>query len=621
MGKTTKRSYKTDILDSIYHASGNAIFVVDVTQDGDFVFRDLNPTHERLTGLTAEWIRGRRIDDLVPTVPPEAAQVIRTNYRRCLEANEPITYQEVIPINGRDTWWQTTLSPVYDDHGEIVRIVGNAVPIDNLKAAEFALEKAKVELTSELEIEQLRRKLVIEASNTGIWEWNLVDESIYFSDRWKSMLGYAPEELEDSFQTWIDLMHSDDREPSQQIVQRFIEGGEDVLNFEFRLRSRDGTYRWVRSIGMADRNPDGSAARIIGSHQDITHELEARRELELRFRQFLTILESFPGVVYVSDPATNRLLYVNSQTSAMFGRDITDEICYEALQQRDGGSTREPYTWEYHNPVLDRHFLITDRMIDWFDGREVRLEFALDITDRRRMEDQLRQSNRDLQNFAYVASHDLQEPLRKIRAFGDRLRRSSVGQLNDRAEDSLGRMLNAAERMQNQIDAVLTFSRVHTRAGTMEDVPLTDSVRNAVATLDVQIEESGAKVEIGRLPTVRADGNQMEQLFQNLIGNAIKYRHRERSPIVSITSETGDGEVRVIVADNGIGIEPEYRDTVFGMFRRLHSREEYDGTGVGLAICRRIAERHRATIVIEANEPVGTRFVVRFQPPTVGETE
>ncbi|HEY8749140.1 MAG TPA: PAS domain S-box protein [Tepidisphaeraceae bacterium] len=234
---------------------------------------------------------------------------------------------------------------------------------------------------------------------------------------------------------------------------------------------------------------------------------------------------------------------------------------------------------------------------------------------------QLRASNRELQDFASVASHDLQEPLRKIQAFGDRLEAKSAAALGPEGQDYLQRMRNAAGRMQTLISDLLQFSRITTRAQPFTPIDLGKIASEVLGDLETAVERSGGRVEIGALPQIDADPTQMRQLIQNLIGNALKFRNPELPPVVKVSSET-DTEANVcklIVRDNGIGFEEKYLDRIFNVFQRLHTRGVYEGTGIGLAVCRKIAERHGGSITARSAPARGSTFIVTLpirQPST-----
>lgn len=231
-----------------------------------------------------------------------------------------------------------------------------------------------------------------------------------------------------------------------------------------------------------------------------------------------------------------------------------------------------------------------------------------DALERRAAE--LARSNEELDQFASIASHDLQEPLRKVRTFTEQVVATEGEQLSERARDYLGRANSAAERMQTLIEDLLRFSRVSTKGRPFEPVDLGEITREVLVDLSTQVEESAASVQIGELPTVPADALQMRQLMQNLISNALKFR-REGVPLeVSIAAVADAGMVRLSVHDNGIGFDPRYHLRIFRVFERLHGRDKYPGTGIGLALSRKIVERHGGQIIAEGEPGVGSTFTI-----------
>ncbi len=236
--------------------------------------------------------------------------------------------------------------------------------------------------------------------------------------------------------------------------------------------------------------------------------------------------------------------------------------------------------------------------------------------------DELKRSNRELQDFAFVASHDLQEPLRKIRTFGDRLKSRYADQLGD-GTDYLERMQNAALRMSNLIDDLLTFSRVSIRAKPFVEVNLNEALDEVLDTLSMRIEETGAVIEKDPLPRVKADLSQIRQLLQNLLSNALKFTPPDTTPLIHIYCEQDEHHYRLMIQDNGIGFDPQYLEKIFTPFQRLHGKDEYSGNGIGLAICRRIVERHGGQIRAESQPGMGATFILDmpFNPPLHMTTE
>ncbi len=249
-----------------------------------------------------------------------------------------------------------------------------------------------------------------------------------------------------------------------------------------------------------------------------------------------------------------------------------------------------------------------------------------DVTDRENTEKALRdyatkleRSNNELQAFAYVASHDLQEPLRKIEAFGDRLKTKCADTLGKDAILYLDRMQNASGRMRALINDLLSYSRITTKANPFVPVDLAALAREVISDLEIRIEETKAKVEVEGLPTIDADATQMRQLLQNLISNALKFQGEAETPHVAVTGrllsreeagDTSEEMCEIRVADNGIGFDEKYLDRIFAIFQRLHGRSEYEGTGIGLATCQKIVEQHRGSITATSAPGKGATFII-----------
>jgi PAS domain S-box-containing protein len=238
-----------------------------------------------------------------------------------------------------------------------------------------------------------------------------------------------------------------------------------------------------------------------------------------------------------------------------------------------------------------------------------------DVSDRLAMEhelaqraDRLQDTNAELQDFAYTASHDLSEPLRMVVSFLGLLERRSAGDLDEKGREYLRQASDGASRMRNLIDDLLTYSRVANEEPRREQVDLRGLVEGVLAVLGPAIAETGARVEVGELPTLEAEPTQLTQLLQNLIGNAVKFHVPGRPSIVRVGARRTIGACVVTVADDGIGIDEADQERIFAMFTRLHGRDEYVGTGIGLAICRRIAERHGGRIYVESTPGQGSAF-------------
>ncbi|HYV95919.1 MAG TPA: ATP-binding protein [Gemmatimonadaceae bacterium] len=292
----------------------------------------------------------------------------------------------------------------------------------------------------------------------------------------------------------------------------------------------------------------------------------------------------------------------------------------ELLQQKlSVESQLEDFELDQVYPRIGRKIMLLNaRLASHGNGARVILLAIEDITERRfadwRLAEQRRElvrSNEALDEFASVASHDLQEPLRKILSFGERLTTQLGTTLPADAQHSLARMLDAAQRMRTLVQDVLAYSQVTTRTLPFTPTDLAWVAREVVSDLETAIQDAGGRVEVAHLPVIEADALQMRQLLQNLLGNAIKYRRANIPPVVQLRSMNGhNGHCTLVVTDNGIGFNQDYAEKMFRMFERLHARTQYAGSGIGLAICRKIVERHGGTIAATSSPGQGATFTV-----------
>jgi signal transduction histidine kinase len=231
----------------------------------------------------------------------------------------------------------------------------------------------------------------------------------------------------------------------------------------------------------------------------------------------------------------------------------------------------------------------------------------------------LEQSNQALQDFASIASHDLQEPLRKVAAFGNMLKQKCGGSLEDHGKDYLERILNANQRMQSLLTGLLNYSRVTTQAKPFKEVDLANLIDEVISDLELRIVKTGGEVHVETFPVISADPTQMRQLFQNLIGNALKFHKPGEKPVVQVRSISNtDSGCQIIVEDNGIGFDEQYLERIFAPFQRLHGRSEYEGTGMGLAICKKIVERHGGSITAKSTPGEGATFIIELPSRQAG---
>jgi len=417
--------------------------------------------------------------------------------------------------------------------------------------------------------------------------------------------------------------------------------GEGRLDTQIEIKKKDE----IGDLAAAFNQMTENLRRTTTSIDNLNLEIAERKKTEdaLRKSEEFTrrVIESSDDCIKVLDleghllsmsEGGQKLLELNDITLYLnssfidFWKGKEREDCLEAISKAKQGDTGIFYGYFETAKGTPKWWEIIVTPIKDADGSINRLlAVSRDITDRKKAEETMKRLNRDLESaiskldrangelkdFVYIASHDLREPMRKISAFGELLSASLKDELKDDDKENFGFMIDGAKRMQQMIDALLTYSRVTTKGVEFEAVDLNKVVKElSEVELAVKIEESGAKILVPeQLHTVNGDSAQVRQLMQNLIANGLKYQKKGAIPQITISSSTADNDmVRVEVADNGIGIKQEQFKNIFIMFRRLHSRREYEGSGIGLAVCKKIVERHGGDIGVSSTYGEGSTF-------------
>ncbi|MGB3777789.1 MAG: ATP-binding protein [Tunicatimonas sp.] len=407
----------------------------------------------------------------------------------------------------------------------------------------------------------------------------------------------------------------------------------------------DGLNHWFKIVASATHD------HLLVTFRDITEYKQIILENERSKQLYTTLVNALPGIDVALITDDQRFAIAKGAPLTAFGHapdvpsgarlfqdiphDVSERFSQWWRQHWNGKPARVEVTFEQQQYQLDLMPLVTEQ------EKGGALLVAIDVsiygatdTELRNQLYELESTKESLEQFAYVASHDLQEPLRKIRAFGDRLSAKYSSQLAGSGQDYIARMQNAAERMQQLIDDLLQYSRVGRTRGELQAIDLNDLLGEVVETLDESIAQTQAKIIYEGLPTVEGEKWQLRQLFQNLLSNAIKFRKADQPPVVTIRAAAASPEqlsrlreetlpaaphFAITVSDNGIGFDEKYLDRIFAIFQRLHGRSEYKGTGIGLAICQKIVESYHGTIYAQAAPDQGAAFCVvlpETQPST-----
>lgn len=462
----------------------------------------------------------------------------------------------------------------------------------------------------------------------------------FYSRRWDEYTGLHFEGT--SGNNWQQVVHPDDLAPCMARWSDCLKTGES-FKFEYRWRGTDNVYRWFLAQAESVRDHDGKIIKWFGTstnidalkrHAEILEEevRERTRELAESERKFRAIFDHTFQLIGLLEP-DGRVIDVN-QTALDYqnttAEDVTDRFFWETpwfahseeVQQQIRDAVSAVSKGDFvrfevkHMRPSGTPALIDFSMKPVFaedNGVKYLIPEGRDITERKEQEERLRQlaerlasSNHDLQQFAYVASHDLQEPLRTVISFSNLLKKKTGDSLSPDAQKYLVVIVESVERMQQLIRDLLLYARVETQGQPLVPVDLNTPLTNAIKGLEASISETETKIIFDELPEVLGDENQLARLFQNLLSNSIKFRS-EKPPEIHINVSEEDGNAKLSISDNGIGISMEYAERIFEIFQRLHSISQYPGTGIGLAVCKKIVERHGGNITLQPSSE-GTRF-------------
>ena len=533
-----------------------------------------------------------------------------------------------------------------------VRVV--VVSINDI--TDWCNEKASLEC----ENSSLREKVVltIDSAHLGTWEMDVATGEINFDERCSKFFGGCSSKM--SYGDFLNMLHPEDRKVTEDEIKKAASGiNHGLYDVEHRTQIKTDEHMcWLRSSGRAYFNDAGQATRFAGTVSDITLQKlneQLLRESEERFR---VAADAAAVLMWLSTPYKSRN-YFNKSWFTFVGRNHDqesgfkwkdnihpDEVDHYVSTYEANFDSQQKYCIEYRLRRYDGEYRWVSEVgaprfspagifegfigtcIDIHDQKRTREELEHQVAERTQLLRHailnLETSNQNLEEFAYVASHDLQEPLRKIQAFADRLQHKNQYEISETTRLYLSRITNASARMSHLIGDLLNYSKLKNTAELLEVTDLNHVVQNVLNDFDLSIQQKQAELHIERLPIIRAMPMRMNQLFHNLVSNALKFSKAGLTPVISIKSErlseaqaakfpTLDKTKKyelISFADNGIGFNQEFAEKVFNIFQRLNGTSAYEGTGIGLAICRKIVINHHGLIFAESKENLGTRFTI-----------
>ncbi|QFU83032.1 PAS domain S-box protein [Natronorubrum aibiense] len=563
----------------------------------------INPSYEDVYGRSRESLYEDALSFL-EVVHPDDRERVRDAYTGLPETE----YDEEFRIrtdDGEMRWIHARAVPVADDEGDVVGIVGIDVDVTDRKDRERRLAKYET---------------IVEAVDDGIYTVDDDDRFTMVNRAYAELTGYSRSELLGSHTSLVV-----DEGVSERAQELAAEPGE--TKFEVEIETAAGDRIPTEATLTTHVDDESGKRRRIGVVRDITERKARQWKLEESRRRYRTLVDHFPnGAVALFDDDLRYTLVGgemlderNISRSELIGTCIydryPDDIVDDVEPKFRAALAGEEHTFEFTYEGRD---LLTYTLPVRNDDGDVFAGMLMvqDITKRKEYRRRLEESNERLEQFAYAASHDLQEPLRMVSSYLQLIEGRYGDELDADGQEFLEFAVDGAERMRDMIDGLLEFSRIETQGEPFAPVELDDVLADVRRDLGVQIDEHDAKITAESLPRVEGDGNQLRQVFQNLLSNAIEYAG-DSPPRIDVSTHRASTEWVISVSDNGIGIEPEDTDRIFEIFQRLHAVDEGTGSGIGLALCERIVERHGGEIWVDSEPGDGSTF--SFTLPTVND--
>jgi PAS domain S-box-containing protein len=595
----------------------------------------------------------RNFDKYTELVHPEDREMVIKTINDAIQNASPYNiYHRLVFGNGKIKTIHSRGEVLQNQKGETYKLFGIAQDVTE----QFSIQQ-------ELKEKQIFIRKIADATPSIIASYNVnTGKYVFISEGIEKLLGYSPEQvLEGGMEFLTSIIHPEDLPTIIGKNTKALEEAnssphtkDTVAEFTYRMRNSKGEYRWFHTYGtIFDRNSNDKVEHVLNISLDVTESIEATRKIEEQEYFIQQIADASPTILYLFDVDSNRFDYLNreifyvlnyspEEILAMGPEAISrlyhpDDIAL--LPERKGS----PAKFQHKESMMQYECRLRSKKEEWcwFLVREIVfrkteegqvqkiLGAALDISKRKEMEKtllqnsfQLEQSNSSLEEFAYVASHDLKEPLRKISTFGDRMSATQMEKLTDDGKIYLKKIVDASQRMQLMIDDLLSVSMISGNRS-YENFSLQSILDDARQAVEFKIEQKNAIIESTPLPEANIVPSQFRQLFQNLLGNSLKFTREGVQPVIRISHKILKPEevahlqlpkapsyLQLEFEDNGIGFENEFAGKIFQIFHRLHGRSEYEGTGIGLAICKKIVEHHGGIIFATGKLNEGAKFTI-----------
>lgn len=592
--------------EGIFNSTTTFIGFLDI--DGTLL--EANDTALNLANLKREDVVGKKFWDCYWwQISKRTRNRLKQSINEVIENGEPISYEvQVWLAQETPTTILFSLKPIHDAYGNLLYIIPEGRPIQDVVD------------------NRNRYRNVIKSVEIGTWEWDLRTKQITYNDQWIEIIGRDMSNISDQTLEGLKTrIHDEDVHDFVRAVDRHLDGESEDIFVEVRMRGREkGQYEWIEIRGrVLYKNAKGESLKLYGTAQNISKRKESEKELQISEKAFRSNFENAAiGMALISEEG--EWIEVNDQVSKILGysrRELKaltfQDITHPEDLEKDLNLLRDLIADKITHYQLEKrylhksgsivHALLAVSVVRDGDGNILHfISQIVDMTELKKALSELEDKNIQLEQFAHIAAHDMQQPLRTITNYLSLFQRKYDDTLEEKASMYIENAMEGALKMKNLINGILDFSK--TNVTQKRKVNLTEVLNRIKKNIESE-SESKVNIHFDNLPTFKADGALLEQLFKNLIENGVKYQEKDTIPVVDISVIEKEDCFQFTIADNGIGMPEEYYSKVFEVFKRLHTHSEYPGSGIGLATCRRIVDAYDGDIWIEKNQPKGLKFI------------
>lgn len=605
--------------------------------DNDLRYLYWNNASEKLTGINSEDAIGKSLYELFPNIK---GSVIEDHYNEVLFSKKAKTITDHYNLNNIDYYFELSIYPTTNGLSVISKDVTDKINAENkIKELNENLEQKVIERTQKIQEYGSKFKLAQQASGIAIWDWDLLSGKRELDDASYSLYGETRESWDGGYDTWRLKVHKDDITRIELETKNAIENLSQFES-EFRIIWPSGEIRHLKTHVLVFRDENNKATRVLGTNLDITEYKVAEQKLKISEEAHRNLFETMSqGVTY--QDFEGKILSANAAAEKLLGLSIEQMTGRKSIDPRwkcihaDGsdfpgnthpsmvaletGKEVKDVIMGVFNPKIEAYTWINVNAVPQFTTGEkkpskVYVTFE-DITQRKLQEDlletqaiELQQANKELQAYSYSVTHDLKAPLRSLEGFSEALLDKYKGKFDDDADRWLNFISTNAKKMNSLINDILEYSKVSKNSFLKNKVSMNLLVQECFENEKNNYSNKELNIDIEILPEVFGDVKMLRQVWQNLISNAFKYSSRNENINITVSGTVKNDFYIYSIKDNGVGFDEKYMEKLFGVFQRLHSSNEFEGSGVGLAIVKRILERHDGWVLAKSELGKGSEF-------------